>query len=152
MFGLNSENMDAAVERYFPEFGHPLLVAYLIGNTSIAGLSIIYRKLTELTAPEERFVLAAQIIARFAMAQHGWAEPIRNLQGFTSSLILAVKEGRFEPDEWALDVMALVDENKPPRFEDCPERIARRKLAGIYVEPEPYHVKFEKWKQGKEWF
>jgi hypothetical protein len=144
------ENM---IIRYFPAFAHPyLMTRYLLGNTSALALSIIYRKLKESLTDDEIYVVTAQIFGRFAMAHHGWAEPIRNLQGYTSSLIQAVHQGKFEPDEWAVEVMAMVDQNKPPKFEDSPDLIARRKTMGSWIEPERYSDRFEKWKQGKDWF
>ncbi len=144
------ENM---VIRFFPAFCHPYLMQrYLVGNTSALALSIIYRKLKEALTDDESYVVAAQIFGRFAMTQHGWAEPIRNLQAYTSTLIQTVHDGKFEPDEWAIEIMALVDQNKPPKFEDSPDLIARRKMMGNWIEPERYSDRFEKWKHGKDWF
>ncbi len=146
-----TDSIEGLIDTHFPEFGHPLLLSYLTASTTVPGVLIIQRKLVTL-AVEERFVLMAQMIGRFAMAVHGWADPIRNLQGYINSLIQAVTDGKFTPDEWAIEVIALVEENKPPRFEDSPERMTHRKLTGYYTEQESYAVKFEKWKQGKEWF
>jgi hypothetical protein len=120
------------LKQYFPELLHRALMPYVLSVLNVSNIALIALKFRGFDSSEKLMVML-QIIGRQAAYKHGWSDPIVNLLGYSAALINAHRQGRFQPDDWALKLMTAMKTNVIPEFTDSPDLMARKRLGGISV-------------------